>query len=313
MTDSASAPASAPSEGDSAAPAEGSTSAAFDPSGHFDESGKFGQIGERYASDGVDSDFINRHFAGKTPGEVAQTLKANKSLASQKALAYPGGDASADEVDMWRKGAGVPENAAQILGEDTADFTAATGWQPEMITGVVDAMIAANTPGPSIAAGMEAVQVAAKEQGEAWKASIEAKHDAAVAAFEVKHGAEHEAALQSAVIAAEKVGEKAGLDANQIEVISEAIADLQNPDLTEMFVNISKTIQEAQFRGPGQRDASGEYQTPRAMADSIMNDATHNLHAKYQGGDLAIHRAIDDILGGDATLAKAAAHALGRM
>lgn len=280
----------------------------FDSSGLFNEAGQFGEIGAKYANEeaGVSAEFIDRYFSGKTPGEVAQSLYENKRAASQKAVAYPGGDASDDDRAAWNSAAGVPDSVEQVLPENMEEFTKATGWTNDTAVPVIQAMIDAGAPGPVIQAATAAVHKAATGQIEAWNAEAAEAHKAAEESFRQKYGEETGAKLEAAQEAAGKLAEKAGIDPAAIEDIKQGIGDFRRPELTQMFAHLAETIREAQFKGPGAPPQADQFQQPRDLAHTIMNDANHFLHEKYLAGDPHVNGAIDDMLSPDETKQRAA-------
>lgn len=268
----------------------------FDASGIFNLDGQFGEIGERYATDDVDADYINRHFKGKTPSEIAKTLKDNQTAARAKGVSYPGAEASEDDWVQWRKAAGVPESADQVMPEDFEAFQNATGWTPEVAQPVLDAMIKAGAPGPVITAAIGAVQQAAAAQIEAWTAEGQQSHEANVDEVRKAFGAETDARIDGGVVAAEKLGLKSGLTQEQIDEVKEGIREVRNPSITRMFANLADAIRAAAYQGPGAASMASVYEGPREEAEAIMGNPKHPMHQKFLEGDREVHTYLDDLL-----------------
>lgn len=276
--------------------ADPSTPPSFDASGIFNRDGKFTDIGERYKTDDVDADYINRYFKDKTPSDVAKILKDNQVAARSKSVTYPGADATEDDWTRYRSAVGVPESVEQVMPEDFESFQNATGWTPEVATPVIDAMIKAGAPGPVISASIAAVQAAAENQGQQWAAQAQEAQEAAKAQVLEAFGTEMAEKVNSATTAAEKLAMKAGLTQEQIEDVKAGVAEIRNPAITRMFAELSGTIQEAAYRGPSATSKAEEFMPPKELANAIMNDENHPMNAKFMAGDDEVNDYVNDLL-----------------
>lgn len=276
--------------------ADPSTPPTFDATGIFDREGKFADIGERYKTDEVDAEYINRHLKGKTPSEVAKILKDNQTAARAKNIAYPGLEATDDDRARYNAAVGVPESVDQVMPEDFESFQNATGWTPEVATPVIDAMIKAGTPGPAITAAIAAVQEAAENQGQQWAAQAQEAQESAKAQVLEAFGTDAEAKINSATTAAEKLAMKAGLTQEQIDDVKAGVSEIRNPAITRMFAELSGTIQEAAYRGPSATSKAEEFMPPKELANAIMNDENHPMHSKFMAGDDEVNNYIDELL-----------------
>lgn len=283
-----------PSGGEGAA-SEGQVPS-FDASGIFDHEGKFNAIGERYQNEEVKGDYINQHFKGKTPAEVAKILKDNQTAARAKAVTYPGADATEEDWSRYREAVGVPQEVSQVMPENFEEFQNATGWTPEVANPVVEALIQAGAPGPVITAGMAAVQAAAAQQGEAWAAEAKAAQDAAKAAMQEKYGTKYQAKMDNVSVAVDKAGVLAGLDQAEINDIKEGLQSFRHPGLTRLLAVMGDTVQEAAYRGPGAAQKADEFRGGMDTSNAIMNDPSHPLYEKYWAGDRQVNAHVDNLL-----------------
>lgn len=273
-----------------------STPPTFDASGIFDSDGRFGDIGSRYQSDDIDADFINRNFKGKSPTEVAQILKNNQIAARAKSIAYPGADASSEDIQRFREAAGVPEEVSQVMPEDFESFQNATGWTQEVATPVIQALIDANTPGPAIAAGLAAVQQAAAAQAEAWIAESQEAKEAGRQEVMQAFGPNAQDKINAAAESVERLGINAGISRDAIDQIKQTVTEMSNPALTRMMAHLGGAIADAQYRGPGQSAQVDEFRGPRETAIAIMEDDNHPMHAKFMAGDSKVNAYVDELL-----------------
>lgn len=268
----------------------------FDASGLFNIDGKFEEVGERYASENVSADFINRYFKGKTPTDIAESLKANQAAARAKAVTYPNAESTDEDRAAWNKAANVPESVEQVMPEDFESFQNATGWTPEVAQPVIDAMIQAGTPGPAITAAIAAVQQAATAQGEAWQAAAQEESETAQQAVREAFGVEYDAKISQAQAAAERAGINAGLSADEVADLVKGVGEVRNPFITRAFAAISGSIQEAQYKGVQGGNLAGAYMGPREEAFDIMNNPTNPMYEKYRASDKAVHAHVDGLL-----------------
>ena len=289
-------------EGGSASPAtdtaatDTSTPPTFDTAGIFDEDGNFGEIGDRFKTEDIDADYINRNFKGKTPAQVAKILKDNQTAARAKSVAYPGMDASDEDRQRYNQAVGVPEDVNQVMPEDFEGFQKATGWTPEVATPVIQSLIDSGTPGPAITAGLEAVQKAAELQGQAWAADMEKAREEGKQAIMETFGGDTSARVGAAADAAEKLAIKSGLPEDRVNAIKEGVLSMDNPEMTLMFSHIAGEIKDAAYRGPSAAAKADEFLGPREQAMSIIEDSNHPMHEKYLSGDDGVHAHIDHLL-----------------
>jgi hypothetical protein len=268
----------------------------FDAKGLFSPEGAFEKVGDRYANDDVSAEFIDRNFAGKTPTEVAKILKDNMTAARQKGVQYPNAEASDEDRAIWNKAAGVPEAVGQIMPEDFETFQNATGWTPEVTTPVLEAMINAGTPGPAIAAALEAVQKAAASQGEQWQAAAKEALETSQSAIRDDWGVEYDSKISSAQAAAERVGVKAGLTEDEISDLVSGVGEVRNPSITKAFAVLAETIQEAAYKGPASTSVAKEFMGPKEEAFDIMNNTSNPMYEKYRTSDKDVHDHVDRLL-----------------
>ena len=273
-----------------------STPPSFDATGIFNADGGFEAIGSKYANDDTDAEYIDRHFKGKTPAQLAKILKDNQTAARAKSLTYPGAEATDDDKARWNAGAGVPEKVEQVMPENFEEFQNATGWTPEVATPVIQAMIDAGTPGPAITAAIAAVQAAASGQGEQWAEQAQEARAAGETEVREAFGAEFDGKINGAMVAVEKLGLKSGLSQEQIDDVKAGVQEIRNPAITRMFANLADSISEAAYRGPGAAGMADGFRGPAEEASAIMNDSSHPMHEKYMSGDRRVNDHVDGLL-----------------
>ena len=271
--------------------------AMFEPTGQF-QKGWASQLGDGF----VDHAPTLERFKD-LPSLASSYMEAKKAL-SQKALSYPGEDATDEQRAEWNKPAGVAESVEQYResrwGEDAQgleDFKAVTGIGDEQLDQLLKDSIEAGVPARALGKQLETFAALSKLQAEEIEAQHALTQEDARSQLQEMFGDDTNAKIQSSIQAMDRVAEIAKLSPETVQALKENPNFGGNPDVVRLFAAVADSISSAAYKGHGLgTDVAQQFRSPMDHANDIMNNPENPLHEKYLAGDIKANAKVDALL-----------------